>query len=88
MLVASGSPVTPASGCFFLEPLLLPEPTVRALVPALRGAELAVFIRHQERSQRRPAEHAGREASGYGERPHVAAFHLSLFFLSFFILVF
>lgn len=81
LLVGGGSRVTPASGCFFLEPLLLPEPTVCTLVPALRGPELAVFISHQERSQCRPAEHAGRETSGYG-----GMYHVSFLFRSFFIL--
>lgn len=47
------------------EPVLLPEPALRALGAALRGAELAVLFCHQERPQRGPAGHAGREAAGY-----------------------
>lgn len=55
------------------ESVLLPEPTVRTMVAALRSAELAVLLHHQERAQRGSAEHAGREASRY-EQP---TFHSS-----------
>lgn len=51
------------------EPQVLPVAAVRQVVPAVRGAELAVLLRHQERPEPGAAQHAGRQAAGSEPEP-------------------